>query len=154
WQTVERTLDRYAVDWGARRVRACREHAAPADLRAACLDQRRENLRGAVNVLVTAGAATLGHAADVAAGLDDLAMGDASPSTPEPLPFDPVLRRQVQDVRAQLAARRARDDLGDYAGGSAAHDDLLARARAVPYAPLQVEALLDKATFQRMIDDR
>ncbi|HVQ26213.1 MAG TPA: tetratricopeptide repeat protein, partial [Planctomycetota bacterium] len=156
WQDVERTLDRYAADWVARRTDVCAATGPRPELtdaRLACLDQRLENLRGWVGVFERADARVIERAAESARGRDDLQMcGDPAPAL-QPVPHDLDLRGRVLRLRGLLEAQRVRTRVGAHDAAFVALLGLQAAARSLGYAPLECE-VVDALAYNHQARDR
>ena len=147
--SAERSLDAYARQWSAMAREACedtrvrrRQGEGVLTLRLQCLDQRRAEL-GAAAALFTSGRPELLDAADrvigtlgsVASCRDARALAAIAP-----LPADPAVRAQIEQLRERLTAARANLAMrmtGDTRGATELH----ALARELGWAPLEAEAL-------------
>jgi hypothetical protein len=148
---VDRALDDYAAAWTTMRDDACRatyerHEQSPQllDLRAACLEQRREELRAFTEALGHADAALVDRAATSVRTLSNVARcGDATALLSVlPPPGDALLRARIDRTRAGLARVNALRIAGKFADAHREVAPLVAEARAIGYAPLQAEALL------------
>jgi eukaryotic-like serine/threonine-protein kinase len=143
WQSVERSLDRYAADWAAMREDACRatyvrREQSEEALRArnACLDQRRWELE-ALALDLSSPAADVAHkAAEASQSLASL----RECANPKALLASPA-RAGAEDMRRQLAAVRVATVLGRVEGSRGLSLDLVARARAAGERLVEAQAL-------------
>lgn len=143
-------FDRYAFDWTAGHLEACRDHrkgatsAALLDRRMACLDERLGDLRAAAHVVQRTDATSLANVMDVVARMpaitrcSDLQRLQADVEPPE---GDP-LREHVRVVRGKIAAAEALSRAGRSEEARKAALDAVESAKQAPYAPVQVEAAL------------
>ncbi|WP_428265632.1 protein kinase domain-containing protein [Haliangium sp.] len=151
WAGAEATLTRFADEWVASRVDACaatrvegRQSEALFDLRNACLDRRAREFDTTLTVLEAPDLDVVSRAANVAAGLGEVAgcddvqalrMGAAPPT-------DPATIRAVAALRDQLARAWALDDAGKYGQGHALAEAAVEQSRTLGYPPIEAEALL------------
>jgi tetratricopeptide (TPR) repeat protein len=129
-------LDRYADRWLAARRDACAD-----DARAACLEDRRQELGALVDALASIDAAHVDGAVAAAGGLTAVEVCADARHVAVAEPFDPAERKAVAALRARLAAAHARRVTG---APRAVVDDaaaLVAEARALGFRPLLAEAL-------------
>ena len=151
---VEPLLDRYARDWVAQHTAACEatrrrgeQSESLLDLRMACLETRRQELRAATDLLARPDPQIARRAVSIARGLSGLE-GCADPRsllTVEPPPTAPAARRSIAQARAWIAESRVLEAAGRYPDSFA----LSARARRAAdltrYRPVQAEARLSFA---------
>ncbi len=143
WQSVERSLDRYAADWARTREEACRatyvrREQSEEALRAsnACLDQRRWELEALALDLSSPAADVADKAAEASQSLSSLrecANAKALLSSPA--------RAGSEGLRRQLAAVRIATVLGRFDGSRELSLDLVARARAAGDRLVEAQAL-------------
>ena len=116
WKQTRASLDRYVDDWTDAATAACRatrvtgEHSERVlDLRMACLDQRRAQLRATWDILARVDETTVFRAARVATTLPSVTHCDRVETllAVDPLPDDPEARTIVDQAREELAAVRA-----------------------------------------------
>jgi eukaryotic-like serine/threonine-protein kinase len=152
WTLLETTTDEYVDRWVAMHRSACeethvhgRQSDALLDLRMACLDRRREELRALLEMFATADRivversyAALGSMTplDVCSDADELL-------AKVPLPDNPDARRMVERVRSLLADARARRSTGRVADSLGPAREGVALARSLGHAPTLAEALLE-----------
>lgn len=147
---VER-LDAFGEAWVEGYTEACeasqvrREQSAEVmDLRMACLDQKRRELRAAVDVLGTLGAEEVENALRVAEGLrapEDCADLDYVRERAR-VPAEPRLRERVAELRDAIAEAQAVAVAGRYAEAKSAAEEIVVSAEALGFDPLLAEAKL------------
>jgi eukaryotic-like serine/threonine-protein kinase len=160
WPTIQRTLDDHAAAWHTERTAACRaaldEHDEPAtlvDLRMACLERDRRALQVAVDGLLAV------ERDDVDAVLMEVAdlpsphrcAEVVAPAAGPPLPDDPAVARQVEEIREDLARAHTWIEARSYAAVESAVERLTGEAEATGYAPvrLDVELLAGRLELSR-----
>jgi tetratricopeptide (TPR) repeat protein/predicted Ser/Thr protein kinase len=161
WTRVEQRLDDYADAWAAARTEACEathrgeQSGELLDLRMACLDERLDHLRAAVDVLARADATVAGQAVALVAALPSLdRCADQSALTAElPPPDDPHTAELVAALDRTLVDARALERAGKYDEGLALADDVLAASTGLGYSPLHARALLRQGSLQEKIGD-
>jgi tetratricopeptide (TPR) repeat protein len=150
WERVKPRLDAYAQAWASEWKSSCEVHASGAqtsrmmDLRVACLSRRRTHLRALVDVLAAADAAVVENAIQAVAALPSVAeCGDEEALlTPTPMPGDPAVAAQVEEVRDQLARANALERTGQFERGLPVAAQVRVAADRLEYAPLSAEAAL------------
>ncbi|MBK7194209.1 MAG: serine/threonine protein kinase [Myxococcales bacterium] len=151
WAAVEPQLDAYAAAWVEMRTDACEatrlrgEQSEPLlDLRVACLDRRRDELRALVAELVPLGPSDPDRVAQAVPRLTGLGgcADVAALTAPVPPPTDPAVRARVDEFTTQLARLKARADTGQYAEVAAEGAPLLATLQELGYLPRYAEACL------------
>ena len=131
WKRAEPRLESYAAGWIERRTAVCESTEEHAKQMAACLDERRNDLREAVGVLLTADASTIDHVDTLVQGLPRLERcDDPEVIRAEALPSDADARANVVELREQLTSARAKILAGDDDGGQALASDVIERAGA------------------------
>ncbi|MEZ4453837.1 MAG: tetratricopeptide repeat protein, partial [Nannocystaceae bacterium] len=145
-------LDRWAAEWSAARVRVCREtelegarSPALGGLAEACLDERRDELRGLLDALSDGDAASLRRAVPAVAGLSPIdPCGDpvALARRPAP-PDDPSARARAQEIRRGLLRAGGLASAGRYAEALAVAEAARAEAEALGYPPLTADARMN-----------
>ena len=159
---VEKALDAYASSWAAMHEDACRatnvrhdqsEHLL--DLRMQCLEDRRRALAAQVDVLVHADAGVVPNAVSAVHQLASLAgcADTARLLAAQPLPADAAARAELERLHAALDDARAKDRAGLTKDQSAALVNVVARARALGYAPFTAEALGELGGMQARRED-
>jgi tetratricopeptide (TPR) repeat protein len=147
---VSRLLDDYVARWRSMYQETCeatnvrREQSAEVlDLRMGCLNERLGNLRALSDVFASADGQVVENAVSAAAALPridrcaDVQLLQAVVKPPE----DPSTRRQVDDLRGELARMIAIRDSGQCRRVEPLADQLIARARSLAYEPLLAETL-------------
>jgi tetratricopeptide (TPR) repeat protein len=155
WSRVEPLLDRYARDWLAQHTEACEatrrrgeQSESLLDLRMACLEARRQELRAATALLARPDPQVARRALSIARGLSGLGgCADARGLlTVESPPADPAARRRIEQVRAWIAESRVSEVAGRYPEAFALSQRARRAADLTGYRPVQAEALLSFAT--------
>ncbi len=159
WVQTEQALDDYASRFRASHLEACRatyergdQSVALLDLRMACLARSRSGLAGLVGALQAADKASVANAKRAIDDLPSLAAcADAEAlvgSTPRPA--TPQVAREVEEVRQQIAEASAVFNLGKRKEAVAIAERVTARAKALGFEPLQLEAaFLDALAVRR-----
>lgn len=156
--TVTARLDDYARQLVDGRREACEathvhgtQSPATLDRRIACIERRVGEFDGLTRALAQGGDAVLEHAVTAANALPQVAAcADPEAILREPaLPDDPLLRRDVDDTRSELAAIGSAISLHADASLEPRIEAALARARGLGYAPLEVDALMVRGRWQR-----
>ncbi len=154
-RTVER-LDRHAASWSERYQTLCAEMAeagaSPAlDLEMNCLRGRREELRALVELLAGGDPGVVAKATQAAAELAPVAAcrseGVEAAAMASPRPEQ---QAEVDEIRLTLARAEAAFKAGTFDVGIEHARAALARARAVGYAPVEVEASHRLGTLEAM----
>jgi tetratricopeptide (TPR) repeat protein/predicted Ser/Thr protein kinase len=150
YEGAAQLLDQYATRWTSMYTEACEathvrgeQSAEVLDLRMACLRERLVNLRALSDVFATADGKVVENAVTAAAALPPLdRCGDVAllRAVIQP-PDDPKTRKQVDDLKDELAQLIALRDSGQCARAIPKADSLIARARAVGYEPLLADTL-------------
>ncbi|MCA9697179.1 MAG: tetratricopeptide repeat protein, partial [Myxococcales bacterium] len=152
--TVSNALDDFSRGWVGAREQACRDHAegrqsdALFDRRMSCLDGRVDQLRATVEVLLEADAKQVERAAELVAGLPELAAcSDAEALAEEfPLPEDPELRRRHDEARRVLAQAQVLTRADRYQEGLDILQTLDPEVVAIAHPPLIADHGLVKGT--------
>ncbi|HKV08322.1 MAG TPA: serine/threonine-protein kinase [Thermoanaerobaculia bacterium] len=149
WSATERTLDRYARSWAEMHREACEatrlrgeQSEELLDRRMVCLDQKLEELGSLVHLFTQADAQILRNAPKAAGSLGGIA--DCAPkalAARVPLPGNPEVRARVSELRARLSDVSALQRAGKIREALALAETVEREARAVPYRPLQGQAL-------------
>jgi serine/threonine protein kinase/tetratricopeptide (TPR) repeat protein len=150
YASVRRILDGYAQSWAGMYREACEatqvrgeQSAEVLDLRMSCLQERLGGLRALTQVFSDATGEVVENAVGAATALGtfdrcaDVPLLRAVVRPPE----DPATRARVDDLRRQLADRKARNDAGRWRDGARTAPAFLAEVRALGYQPLVAEAL-------------
>ena len=153
WATLEQLVDRRAAGLRSARAQTClasaRNEQSPelAAKRAACLDERRDELTALAGLMARAGSepASLIEAARRLQPLDSCSDTDRLAAEPAP-PGDPIGRTAIRAVRAALGASRVMAAAGQLglAADQARHAADLARTAGNP--ALAAEATTELAT--------
>jgi tetratricopeptide (TPR) repeat protein len=143
-------LDRQATAWSTLHTESCRATARGEqsdrmlDLRAACLDRRRDELGALSGVLVAdPGPEVIDRsiAAVLALPAIDICRDDAALEAAVPPPEDPAVRARVAALRKRLDQVEALMRAGELKKGQGEAVAIAAEARDVPYVPFQAAAL-------------
>ncbi|MEM9454298.1 MAG: serine/threonine-protein kinase [Myxococcota bacterium] len=150
------TLDDYVARWHQMHRDACLAHhhgeqsGALLDKRMACLERRRAALDSVHEVLSTTDAAAFESAAMGVFALPPLYPCEdlESLAAEVPLPEDPVVAQEIEQVRQSLARTRTLASAGQHTESYWATDASVTRARALGYEPLLAEALLMRGVVE------
>ncbi|MGZ3439197.1 MAG: tetratricopeptide repeat protein, partial [Polyangia bacterium] len=125
------------------------------DLRVACLDDRRAELRSLVDQLTSGDRAVLEHAVSAAQSLAPVDECADARLLKEPMrpPSDPSRRRAIEGLRARLAQARGLFDAGRYAAALAAVEAVTTEARASAFRPLDAEAAYQRGLLLERTGD-
>ena len=154
WPRVQEQLDTYAAGWRDAHREACEatnvhhtQSAALLDVRMACLNQRRADLRAAVGVLAEADAQVAERAVQVVVGLGSPAscvgVGD------EALVDGPA----VVAVRESLSRVRAEEQAGRWVRGRELAQAAVAAAEVTGVGAVRAEALLHRGRLEGAAGD-
>lgn len=163
WRRVEEELDTYTQSWVTAHREACEatwlrkeQSEELLDRRMACLDGRRQEIRGLTDLLARPGEPVVRHAIQAAGSLRRLEgcadLGALTALLPPPREPDTV--EQVRRLRAQLGEMRALHAAGKYP--EALELGLTVRAAAVElgYRPLLGEVELELGVVQGRLGER
>ncbi|MCE9579630.1 MAG: tetratricopeptide repeat protein, partial [Deltaproteobacteria bacterium] len=159
---VERSLDDYARAWAVMNTEACEATAVHKvqseellDLRMQCLGERKDELRAQVEVLASADATVIEHAAQAAHALPPVSQCADIEALRAPVrpPADPAIQTRVGAMRRELATVKALLASGRYADGLTRATALAGQAAEVGYRPFQAEALFDLGQLQEVTGD-
>ncbi|WP_177233590.1 tetratricopeptide repeat protein [Stigmatella erecta] len=151
WQALSRRVDAYTADWASMHREACeatRVHGEQSDAllgrRMLCLDRALQRVAALARQLEHAGPTAAGKAVDAAHALPPLhACADAEALLGSPgLPENASVRQQVQALREQMAEVKTQGELGRLKEALPRAEELTRTAEALPYRPVQAEALL------------
>jgi tetratricopeptide (TPR) repeat protein len=151
WEALARRVDGYTADWASMHREACeatRVRGEQSDellgRRMLCLDRALQRVAALARQLEKPGREEAGKAVDAALALPPLrACADAEALLGAPgLPEDEAVRQHVQALREQLADVRTQGDLGKLKEALPRAEALTRNAEALPYRPVQAEALL------------
>ncbi len=155
WTRIEPLLDAYAEAWARQHDDSCaatrlrgEQSSELLDLRMACLEERRQELRTASDLLAGEDPATARNALSIARGLSSLAgCADArSLLTPAAPPAEAAVRARIAVVRALIAESKVLEKAGRFGQAHALAERAAAEAEEIAYAPLTAEAQLALAT--------
>ena len=161
WAWVEQELDAYAETWTAMHTETCEattvrgeQSAAVMDLRMACLQREKVELRAVTEQLADADAEVVRHAHDLAAGLRPLARcADIEALQQDVEPPLPSEAEVVDTIRTLLAESRAADRAGRYAEAKKKLDAVQSAAADLDYGPIRTEvALAEGDVFDHLGD--
>jgi tetratricopeptide (TPR) repeat protein/predicted Ser/Thr protein kinase len=147
WAKVEHTLDAYASSWSAAMDDACsatrvrgEQSEAMLALRAACLDDRLDELRATVDVLASADDKLVSRAPQTAQALSpiDGCSNLDRLSAAARLPSDPAMRSEIRALQTEIATARALEHSGKRAQSRGRLRGIDDRVRATAYGPLIV----------------
>jgi tetratricopeptide (TPR) repeat protein/predicted Ser/Thr protein kinase len=143
-------LDAYANAWSVMYTDSCEatrvrgeQSEEVMELRAECLDGRREDMRALVDILAQADAQVTERAAQAVQnlpGLDECRNAEALRQLVRP-PAGPEAHARVAALRTRLAETAARRRAGRYTEARQRAEALVTDARALGYAPVLAEAL-------------
>jgi tetratricopeptide (TPR) repeat protein/tRNA A-37 threonylcarbamoyl transferase component Bud32 len=146
---TSKILDDYAASWGTMRRSACEatargvQSAALLDLRMACLDRRRDELRAVTEGLAEPDDKLVMGSVRAALGLAPIAECADLASLSAPVrPPEQQLRERVEAERSALASARALRLLGRIDAALEQTEAIAARAATLKYRPLEAEVLL------------
>lgn len=150
WLAVEPQLDDYARRWKAAHVEACEattiraeQSAEVMDLKMACLQQVKADLRAVVELLRRADAQVVERASQVFATLPELDRCSDDEVLLAEIPPPRVSEREaVEAIRAGLAEVRALRAAGKHPDALERARPLEDQSRAVDYPPLRTEVLM------------
>ncbi|MFO0636614.1 MAG: tetratricopeptide repeat protein [Nannocystaceae bacterium] len=156
---VEQSLDRYARSWIEAHDAACaatriygEQSPALLDLRVACFDRLRAEMRALVDVLAEADTGVLQRAIRATDGLREISDcdGNAELIAVVPPPADATAIESIAQIEADVARGRALDSAGKASEAVAVLEPAVAAARRLAWRPLEAEAL---AAFADAIGD-
>ncbi len=159
WLRIGVGLHGYAHEWQAMYVDACEathvrgeQSAELLDRRMQCLDERRESLHAAVELLGAGEQLAIEGASKLIAKLPDIesCANRTYLMSRVPIPSDPALAKRVTEIRSATAAAKARVDVGDLIEPIATLEGLLEQAESLDYPPLRAELLTELAFAQSM----
>jgi tetratricopeptide (TPR) repeat protein len=153
WQRVQPDLDAYAQAWIAMHSDACEatavrgeQSAAVLDLRMACLQRARADLRATTDLIVEADVQTIDRAQDLVGGLPPLATcGDLDALQSGIPPPPPEHAETLRDAEARLAAAQAQMRAGRYEAAAEIVDEVRRATADLDYAPTRVLSTLVEA---------
>jgi tetratricopeptide (TPR) repeat protein/predicted Ser/Thr protein kinase len=147
-QKIGELLDRWSDDWRQLRAQSCREAEverarpiAEGEAIAECLQERRDELSGLLDLLRVGDVATAEAAIPMAAGLARVAVCERPPTRPDAA-ISSEQQPQVAQVRRSLMQVHLLMIGGRSAEGLRRAEEALRRAEELQYAPLVAEARL------------
>ncbi len=160
WRRVAPLLDSYSRDWVQQHTEACEathlrgeQSESLLDLRMACLETRRQELRAATGLLARPDPQVARNALSIARGLSGFG-GCADTRgllTMQSPPAEPAARRRLEQTRAWIAESRVLELAGRYPEAFALSERANREADRNGYRPVQAEARLSlAATSGRM----
>ena len=162
WKTVKKSVDRYTGDWAGMRRQACEATRVRGeqsedllDRRMLCLDQHLQEAAAITDLFAHADRQIIDKAIPSVRALAPLdACADVEALRAKvPLPRDPKLRQQVQEVQALVAQSKALRIAGKRAESLARAQAAEAKARPLGYKPAQAEALFQKGFLEDLTGD-
>lgn len=155
-----RDLDTYADELFVAQTEACTHRwidqlqtDAQFELRIACLDRRKQELRVAINELSTGDAMTVQRAPEILAGLGDIGMCARVELLERntPVPKDEATAQAIAEVRASLIRAHAARRAGRLSAADAIATRAAEQAQQLDYAPLtgEVAQLVAELAFRR-----
>jgi tetratricopeptide (TPR) repeat protein len=148
WSRVRERLDAQRDAWVAAHRSACEssdgsvEGERMLDLRMACLERRRDELRALAGVFASADGDVVDRALGSALRLSPVERcADTSALAHAVMPPDPAIASEVERLRTALADARALSDAGRYEQARAIVGEVEPAARTLGYGPLHAEAL-------------
>jgi tetratricopeptide (TPR) repeat protein len=160
WPRVQEQLDMYARTWREMHVESCeathvRRVQSPRlmDLQIACLQERRAELRAAVDVLAGADERVAERAVQLASGLRPLAPCADPQALALGRDLDPDTTAAVQAVHEQLSQVRAEDLAGRFARGLELARLAVTAAEHSGHEPARAEALLHRGRMEEAVGD-
>jgi tRNA A-37 threonylcarbamoyl transferase component Bud32 len=159
---VTTALDAYAAAMQGASLAACTAAASPAqtdavtDLRAACLQRRRDQLGLVVDALIrVSDANTLARAPGAVDGLAGIAecADVAALKRPLTIPADPALAAQVAEVRREIDRISVETRLTHFQAVIGDAQAVAQRAIGLHHAPTEAEALHVLASAEQGVDD-
>ena len=160
---VAAALDGYAAGWSALRKETCEATAvrheqseALLDVRMQCLDRRLGELRALTALFArTPDAELVDHAVTAVGKLDDVvSCADRDVLTAAPLPTEPGARIEIASLRGLLEEAHALRLGGKYQPALALVRPVSAEAERLGYAPLELEATIERSTIERYLGER
>jgi tRNA A-37 threonylcarbamoyl transferase component Bud32/tetratricopeptide (TPR) repeat protein len=155
WTRVEEELDVRTAAWVEHHTEVCeatsvRREQSPAlmDVRMACLERRRGELRALVEVFQMPDHSVVAEAVKAVQGLEDsegcLTMLDRSGAAID----DPVMRIQADEIESMLAQSKARNLSERSQSAIELAKEALSRARALGHRPTLARAAMHHATLR------
>jgi tetratricopeptide (TPR) repeat protein len=147
WSRVSASLDRYTDAWTAASDAACMSPSpipAVAEFKSRCLRTMRVKLRAVVDRLGASDPKAIAMADRTVTSLPSAAdCGNDAPVTP--VPVDPFMRTQVEQLRDRLAAADTTSIAGKFDDAALAIDNIDANAKVVGFKPLLAEVQYSRA---------
>jgi tetratricopeptide (TPR) repeat protein len=159
WEVLSRRMEGYTADWASMHREACeatRVRGEQSDdllgRRMLCLDRALHRVSALARELERADRATAGKALDAAHALPllrECADAEALLGAPR-LPEDPAVRQQVLTLREQISELETLRELGRLKEAIPRAEAVTKAAEALPYRPIQAEALLIEGDLRRV----
>jgi eukaryotic-like serine/threonine-protein kinase len=150
WERVASLLDRHATRWLGAYREACEathvrgeQSEDVLDLRMACLGDNLDSARALTQLLSGGDPRVVEHAVEAAGSLEDFGRcADVQQlrAGVQP-PKDPMVRKEVAELRGKLKEGGALLDVGQRAQAAEVADFIIKSANALGYCPLKAEAL-------------
>ncbi len=151
-----RGLDAHAADWRRAYADACagagEGEEAVRRRQLWCLERRRSERAALAEAFATAAPEAFARANEAVLGLTPVR--SCSPErvlTAPPLP-PPQVERRVEQAQGQLSRAAALEEAGRYVEGLAVVEALLGSVRELGYAPLLAQALRQRGSLQRQLE--
>lgn len=160
WQRIGPALDTYADAWVHSHRQACEatsvrqeQSTEVMDLRMACLQRRRVELREVVAVLAEANETRVNRAMRLLPEPRDLLRCDDIEALRAalPPPEDPAVAVKVEELRDRLAAVDSLSRAGEYPPALADAEAIDQEAAALRYGPLMAEAMLRRGQLEQRL---
>ncbi len=165
WERVRGRIDDYARQYAHMQLDACeathvrgQQSTTTLELRLRCLDRRLAEVEGLLDVFASADASTVILASDavdaltpisVCANVEELQRIDRT----SPLPEDPRARREIEELRRDLARQRSFHHAGRYEEGLVEARARLAEALALGHEPSIADARYRVGAFLALAGD-
>lgn len=146
WPKLESELEGYVRQWAEAHAAVCRSGEMRQDpdrgaRHLACLGQRRAGVERLLQRLARGEARSWATALEAVTELPDVHVCDGA-ELPGISPPEPGVQKDVDELRERLVVARVDADGGDLEKALQATRSLVARARALSYAPVLAEALM------------
>jgi tetratricopeptide (TPR) repeat protein len=146
WQRVQAHVDVHMGEWAALQQEVCEAHrelepaAAADDPRQRCLDERLDEVEDVLAIFAQAEARTVTQAVPIVYGLESLQdCADVGSTRAAPIPSDPTLREQVDEIRSELRRVELALEVGIAVPDDDGFEVLAERAEGLGYGALLAE---------------